>query len=310
MSEPRGQDLVKRYKANYSIPVDAVITEEQILEHWELEKRLTRALLASTPANRWEVFERCYSELYAELHWLNRLPRPIADAAEPVALAEWRQLIGQPPQRIYEVGSGKGQLIRWLAASGYDCKGSEITRERGKKWTEPNRNLSWGVSDGVHLDWFEPAEHYDAVLSKQLIEHLHPADVLDHCKAAHTILKRGGRYLVSTPHALTGPWDISRVFRQNEPMGMHLKEYTYDEIVSVLKHAGFARAEAVLRMPMKVCRRLGMPIKASSSVFFTAYLKVAERVLESLPSQPMRRRATTVARLVGFEPEIMVVATK
>jgi hypothetical protein len=71
MREPMGQELIDRYKKNYNIPTDAEITEEMILAHWELEKRLTKELLASNPENR-EVFERCYSTLYGELWWLNK----------------------------------------------------------------------------------------------------------------------------------------------------------------------------------------------------------------------------------------------
>ncbi len=38
MVEPRGQELVNRYKANYGIATDAVVTEEMILAHWELKR--------------------------------------------------------------------------------------------------------------------------------------------------------------------------------------------------------------------------------------------------------------------------------
>ena len=72
MREPRGQELINRYKKNYNLPTDVNITEEMILAHWELEKRLTKELLASNPENRWEIFEHCYSTLYSELWWLNR----------------------------------------------------------------------------------------------------------------------------------------------------------------------------------------------------------------------------------------------
>ena len=73
MFEPRGRELIHRYKQNYSIPDEADVSEEMILRHWDLEKKLTRELLDSRPENRWEVFDRCYSILYKELDWLNRL---------------------------------------------------------------------------------------------------------------------------------------------------------------------------------------------------------------------------------------------
>ena len=71
--EIAGPELVRRYKANYGIPDRAPITEEMVLHHWTLERRLTAELLSSDPTYRWNAFERCYSTLYSELPWLNEL---------------------------------------------------------------------------------------------------------------------------------------------------------------------------------------------------------------------------------------------
>ena len=72
MIEPKGQELIDRYKKKFHINVDAEITEDMILAHWELEKRLTKEILESNSGNRWETFEQCYSTLYDELWWLNQ----------------------------------------------------------------------------------------------------------------------------------------------------------------------------------------------------------------------------------------------
>ena len=55
-SEPAGTQLIKRYKNNYHIPDGAPVTEDMIMHHWILEKRLTQELKKSTPENRWDVF--------------------------------------------------------------------------------------------------------------------------------------------------------------------------------------------------------------------------------------------------------------
>lgn len=170
--EPRGQELINRYRKNYNIPVDANITEEMILAHWELEKRLTRQLLESSPENRWETFDRCYTTLYSELEWVNKL----ADSGTTLPSSQlyeiWPCLIGEPSKEIYETGSGKGELITYLAGCGYKCKGTEITHERGKKHVSGHPNLSRDISDGVHLDEFEDTNSYDVVVSNQVIEHI------------------------------------------------------------------------------------------------------------------------------------------
>lgn len=37
MREPRGQELIERYKKNYNIPDSFEITELMVLKYWELE---------------------------------------------------------------------------------------------------------------------------------------------------------------------------------------------------------------------------------------------------------------------------------
>lgn len=164
MIEPRGQELINRYKKNYKMPTDADITEEMILKHWELEKRLTKELLESNPENRWEVFERCYSTLYSELWWLNQFIDAGSTLPPSKRYKNWVELIGQPPKKIYEIGSGKGEMITYLASCGFKCRATEITREHGKKYVPEYSNLSWSISDGVHLERFETSNSYDVVI--------------------------------------------------------------------------------------------------------------------------------------------------
>lgn len=237
--EPRGQELTRRYKDNYAIPQDAAVLEDMILAHWRLEQDLTKQLLEATPENRWAVFERCYTTLYAELEWLNRLTG--SAASDPARrYAAWPAVIGEPPKDIYEIGSGKGELIAYLAHCGYRCKGTEITRERGEKHATKHPNLSWGISDGIHLSQFESRDSYDVVMSDQVIEHLHPADVTEHFLGVRSILRDGGKYVLATPHTLAGPSDVSRVFKCDKPMGMHLEEYSYQEFESCYSRRDFA----------------------------------------------------------------------
>ena len=58
-----GSDLGGRYRNNYGISDDSILTEEMILRHWELEQCLRLELKNWKPSERWEVFERCYSML-------------------------------------------------------------------------------------------------------------------------------------------------------------------------------------------------------------------------------------------------------
>jgi SAM-dependent methyltransferase len=310
MAEPRGQQLINRYKNNYDIPASCEITEKAILEHWELEKSLREELLQTTTDNRWEVFESCYTKLYSELAWLNELTNDKTKESSDVSFGHWVDLIGSPPKKIYEIGSGKGELISYLAGCGFECKATEITRERGSKWASTHPNLTWGISDGIHLDRFEPADFYDVAISNQVVEHMHPDDLLDHFRGVYTILKNGGVYIFSTPHASIGPSDISRVFQQNKPMGMHLKEYTYFETTNLLELAGFKKIYAPLRLPKKIRKLFAIHLNAKPSTAYLTYLCALEKLISTLPTQTTRRKATKVSKAILFASNLMVVAEK
>jgi len=232
-------DIVKRYKANYSIPKEVSVSKEMVLQHWALERQLTDELLNSTKENRWEIFEKCYTELYHELAWLNTIVHASINIPLKIRYRAWTDAIGPVPQKIYEIGSGKGTMISYLSTLGHSCKATEITRERGGKFLNGNNDVELGNTDGIHLDQFEEPESYDVLLSDQVIEHMHPDDVLEHFKGAFSILKTGGRYIFSTPHIFTGPHDVSKVFGSPTAIAMHLKEYTFKELSSIAKQAGF-----------------------------------------------------------------------
>jgi SAM-dependent methyltransferase len=315
--EPRGDELIRRYRKNYDIPPEANITEQMVLAHWELERQLTLEILQSTPENRWDTFERCYSRLYAELEWLNRYVGQANPTPAPERLGKWREVIGSPPQSVYEIGSGTGTLISYLAANGFDCKGTEITCHRGQKCLADScTSLSWGISDGVHLDRFEPPETYDAVVSDQVIEHLHPEDLEPHLKSVYNILKEGGRYVLCTPHRHTGPHDVSRVFKLDEPKGMHLREYTYRELVAAIKRAGFSRISYAFipgRLRMLLAS-LGANRLAQANGLGRLYLRFllsVEKLLSAIPALKLRRLVVKLLRkFYVFSDNICLVAEK
>jgi SAM-dependent methyltransferase len=313
MNEPRGQELVERYRENYGICKEAAITEEMVLFHWELEQSLTQEILISKPESRWETVERCYTKLYKELEWLNRLIDSNVDTKNLDAkYADWIRWIGPNHQKVYEVGSGRGELITYLAERGYECRATEITKERGKKWVDSIPNLSWSISDGVHLEHFEPASTYDVVISDQVVEHLHPDDLVRHFEGVLEILVSGGRYIFRTPHVHDGPWDISRVFKCDKSRGMHLKEYTYRELAMKLKQAGFKRIQAAapLFSNKKQILRNFNQANAFHAIYLN-YLYMVEELIGVLPNQEIKRKALCKAsHLFKFLPHITMIAEK
>ncbi len=298
-------ELVTQYKKFYYIADDADVTEDMILSHWELEKQLRITLLESTPERRWEAFDDAYSKLYHELAWLNEHTSSGDDHGAQASL--WHDVIGDAPQKIYEVGSGKGELITYLAKQGFDCTATEITRERGEKWSADVQNLRWDNSDGIHLSEFTSPNTYDVVLSNQVIEHMHPEDVATHFDHVNKLLKKGGRYIFSTPHLVDGPSDVSRVFGCGELKGMHLKEYNYAELASFSTQANLT-PKAVWRLPNAVRSRL--ETKTITSSMYLSYLKWCERFLLATRKHRRRVQFAKLSRFFFFTGNVMMVATK
>jgi SAM-dependent methyltransferase len=282
--------IVESYCANYHLSAGSV-TLEQAQYHFDLERRLTRRLLESTPENRWSTFEACYNELYQELPWLT-------ETGSDGNAALWIPVLGPPPQRIYEVGSGAGRLAAALADAGYDVEATDISPRRGLR--RDGVRLTWSISDGVNVDAFATRPPYDLVISDQLVEHLHPDDLYVHLVSCRNILRDGGRYVLQTPHRFTGPHDVSRVFGLNQPIGMHLREYTSTELARVMDAAGYSDIQAVAKM---------FPATAPFATrSYLRFLQAYEKLLAAFP--PRLRRALCQSLRGPLRPRVFLVAMR
>lgn len=225
--------------------------------------------------------------------------------------SDWISVIGPPPKHICEVGSGRGSFVRYLASLGYDCTGTDITKERGKKFDSGTPGLNWNTTDGVHLARFEKSGTYDIVISDQVIEHLHPDDLVEHFQGALAILKTGGSYVFRTPHYCFGPSDVSRIFKCDESKGMHLKEYTYAEIVAALKKAGFNEIGAIPSIPYRIREVIRIRTRPKPSLVYLKYLCTIERIIKAIPYQPARHTITfLLSGFLMFRADVFVCATK
>lgn len=301
--------MVDAYRKNFGIAADFPLTEEMCRYHWDLERALTRQLLDSAPEDRWATFERCYTTLYRELPWLySGQPQKLAAQELEAKHGYWRYWIGPSPRKVYEVGSGRGELIACLAHFGYECRATEITRERGERWVNEMPNLTWGTTDGVHLARFEPANTYNVVISDQVIEHLHPDDLAEHFRGALKILKPGGRYVFRTPHVHDGPSDVSRFFGCDKPQGMHLREYTYRELAATMRRAGFRSVRTWTPRPRRTYRLATVLLgERGVDALYLRYLFLLESVIGLLPTQSARRRAAHFGPTpFRFEPSIVM----
>lgn len=271
-------ELVIRYANNYNLSKD-MLNIDMVLKHWHLEKTLTKQLLESPKKNRRQIFYDAYNRLYNDLPWLRDTGSIDIRYSREVYQKKWQPIIGNiEKKKIYEIGSGNGSLITTLASLGAICVATELSEKRPDK--RPLLNLEWHSTDGVHLTEYEPQNTYDFVLSDQVIEHLHPEDILEHFKNVRAILNSNGRYIFFTPHYYMGPGDISRVFGCAEAEGMHLKEYKYAEIYKLLKSAGFKQVNILAK---------GLDTGALSISLQKAFLML-EQTLQLVKSLHLRKR--------------------
>lgn len=289
-------NILARYRTTYGL-AEGSVSYADIFDHLELELRLTAELLASTPSTRTQTFERCYNELYEKLPWLAGV------GAEPDS-DRWLALLGKRPQHVYEVGSGSGKLARALVAAGFDVDATDISSHRGGDRQDTD-GLKWSATDGVHLADFTAGAPYDAVISDQVVEHLHPDDVLTHFEHAARILRADGRYIVRIPDALTGPHDVSRIFGYDQPIGMHLHEYTNSETVGIAESAGFVNARGVAPLPGPMVSRFG-PVLVGRSVL--TYYNFLENLLGRVSLAKRRKVMRYVPK--ALEPRVFLLLSK
>lgn len=261
--------LLERYRRHYAIPQDIPLTVEQLRHHLIVELSVTEELLASDPDRRAEVFAAGYARIYRELWWFNAADD--AAGANVPDIAPWVSALGPAPASIYEVGSGQGALARALGAAGYDVVATDISPERGGDRAAEG-TVRWAHTDGVHLDRHAEPGTFDAVISDQVVEHLHPDDFVAHLRGARALLRDGGVYAFRTPHGPSGPYDSSLAFGFPIPIATHLREYSFAERVEALREAGFRRVLAV---------RPDGGHRASAA--YARYLVAAERALMRLP---------------------------
>lgn len=294
--------VVAAYRRKFNVPAALPMTAAMIREHWRIERRGTVAILASDSASRARVAAQAYTAVFGQCPWLNQ-----ADGGNRVPDLEFSPfaVLLRGAARVYEVGSGKGELITWLARHGFQCVGTEITPERGAVHVSDTPGLEWHATDGVDLTRYETPGSYDAVLSNQVLEHLHPDDVATHFASAAALLKPGGRYVLATPHPLSGPADLSVVFGLDHPVCFHLKEYFYGELVPMLRRAGFARIRAVYSTPRPLKRYANVTV---ASGLYLAALRGAERALACLPLRVARKLVGVLHKLAIWRPDVFLVA--
>jgi SAM-dependent methyltransferase len=216
---------------------------EDIRNHYTVERSIAAKLRSAPRAERSQIYRTMYDELFARVPDHPRLSRRDDPARTALhnrsKLALLRGFLG-PELRVAEFAPGDCRFCLELCSRVAAVTGIDISDQRGT-WEVVPENFRLVVYDGYELD--QPDASLDLVFSDQLIEHLHPEDTELHFRLVQRILVPGGTYFFRTPHAHSGPHDVSRFF-SDTPEGFHLKEWTYTEIAPLLRAAGFVELRA------------------------------------------------------------------
>ena len=141
-------------------------------------------------------------------------------------------------------GNSSGILSRY-ASYVYAVDASSIAIEAAKVKYKSKKNIEF-IHHASPYVWLED-ESIDAVYSIDVVEHLHPEDFKIHLNEIYRILKNGGTYVFLTCDGDFGPSDCSSWFYPKgfgfKPRGIHLKEYTFIELINCVSESGYKIAE-------------------------------------------------------------------
>lgn len=165
------------------------------------------------------------------------------DYLAPAVLVCLRQL---RPQNVIDLGAGNGALCRLMADAGYavagiepDAAGVEIARRQCPE----AKIYQLGVDDAPDAVLRDHPDGFDIAVSTEVLEHLYEPRRLP--AFAHTVLRRGGHLLMTTPYhgylknlaiSVISGWD-----RHADPLwdGGHIKFFSRRTITRLLNEAGF-----------------------------------------------------------------------
>jgi SAM-dependent methyltransferase len=239
----------------------------------ELADRLRRAARVERPA----LYRSLYEELFRRAPGHERLEADRDGAVRARAVEAQMRLLRpwlEPRPGVFlEIGPGSGWLAFAMCSRADRVLAVDISDQLAPAAERP-ANFRFLASDGVSLPLENGAA--DLAFSYQVIEHQHPDDVAPGLAEVRRVLKPGGRYVLATPHRYSGPHDISRHF-SDEPLGLHLKEWTYRELGRALEQAGFSEWRAY---------RFGRPLGAA----WLNRLNLAFEAVCGILPRPLQRR--------------------
>lgn len=208
-------------------------------EHFQLERKLATQLKNTTADQRRVLYQKLYNDLFSSFP---TIPDGL-DSSNTDRMAWQLKLMKRlfnKEKTILEIGAGDCLLSKEFAKHFKKVVAYEVADAIPFVEGKPE-NFELKIFNGVDMN--ESPGSVDVIYSNQVFEHLHLDDITPLLNDYHSYLTKGGKLVVITPHRYTGPHDISRDFTKDAE-GFHMKEYTYQEMKSILSAHGFKKIRA------------------------------------------------------------------
>jgi len=235
------------------IAPDESRTPDQLRQHYEVERELADRLRRAPAPTRIGLYPVLYDELYRRVPLHPRLTRKKDAALARHFIEESMPILDHflKPDSVYlEIGPGDCGLALHVAARVRKVYAVEVSKEATRHVKAPP-NMELIISDGKSVDVVPNT--VTVAYSNQVMEHIHPDDALEQLRNIYNTLAPGGAYICFTPNRLSGPHDISRYF-DKFATGMHMREYTSQELAGLFRDVGFSRTEIYMGVKRKYSR--------------------------------------------------------
>lgn len=236
-----------------------------------LEHNLKDKLLA-------DPSEKNFQEAYDEIHTFF-MENENAESLYPTDLNWFSQIfvdLSGTGNKVLDIGSGNGKLAIAMARKGNTVSGLDVSKIAIQKSQELNKKIAPDIKvefkngDARNIP-FEN-ESFDYITSQDLVEHISEDDFKMHLSEVYRVLKAGGRYMFWTPSELRG----------GSSLGLHLKEYTIDEIDKIIQGTKFKYSWYDLRF-YKI--KMKVEIKQSLMLPVILYERLLRKIIKFLPEK-------------------------
>lgn len=268
---------------------------EAVRQEYLIEKEIAERLRNAGKDQRRFLYRQLYDEFYQRVPTFAVGTRK-SDAGSRGIIRQMRILkpFLKQDSIFMEVGPGSCALSFEAAKNVKTVYAVDVSEEIALRHDNPE-NFRLIISNGIDIPL--PENSVDVAYSNQLMEHLHPEDAFDQLKDIYKAVAPGGVYICITPNRIYGPSDVSKYFDETAT-GLHLKEYTYQELSKLMISAGFKRVQAMV-----------------STKNMKARVLVPVRIMEGIESCIMRLPRVVRKRVVSNRKikrilSIKLIATK